>query len=86
MKDLDDKLDEGDAAVSKSNWFDQVIEHRERRQALLFFVDSMLSLTNEENQRQLSRSVTELDECFAKLESIWGYCFPDVKQMPKFSN
>ena len=54
MKDLDDKLDEGDAAVSKSNWFDQIIEHRERRQALLFFVDSMLSLTNEENQRQLS--------------------------------
>ena len=43
----------------------------------------MLSLTNEEKQRQLSRSVTEWDQCFAKLESSWGYWFPDVQQMLK---
>ena len=43
----------------------------------------MLSLTNEETQRQLSRIMTEWDECFAKLESSWGYWFPDVQQMLK---
>ena len=43
----------------------------------------MLSLTSEETQRQLSRSVTEWDECFANLESSWGYWFPDVQQMLK---
>ena len=83
VKDLDDKLDEEGAVVSKSNLIDRVIEYRERRQALLFCVDFMLSLTNEETQRQLSRSVTEWNECFAKLESSWGYWFPDVQQMLK---
>ena len=83
VKDLDDKLDEETAVVSKRNLIDWVIEYRERRQALLFCVDFMLSLTNEETQRQLSRSVTEWDEFFAKLESSWGYWFPDVQQMLK---
>ena len=83
VKDLDDKLDEEGAVVSKSKLIDRVIEYRERRQALLFCVDFMLSLTNEETQRQLSRCVTEWDECFAKLESSWGYWFPDVQQMLK---
>ena len=83
VKDLDDKLDEEGAVVSKSKLTDRVIEYRERRQALLFCVDFMLSLTNEETQRQLSRSVTEWDEFFAKLESSWGYWFPDVQQMLK---
>ena len=83
VKDLDDKLDEEGAVVSKSKLIDRVIEYRERRQALLFCVDFMLSLTNEETQRQLSRSVTEWDECFAKLESSWGCWFPDVRQMLK---
>ena len=83
VKDLDDKLDEERAVVSKRNLIDWVIEYRERRQALLFCVDFMLSLTNEETQRQLSRSVTEWDECFEKLESSWGYWFPDVQQMLK---
>ena len=83
VKDLDNKLDEEGAVVSKSKLIDRVIEYRERRQALLFCVDFMLSLTNEETQRQLSRSVTEWDECFAKLESSWGYWFPDAQQMLK---
>ena len=83
VKDLDDKLDEEGAVVSKSKLIDRVIEYRERRQALLFCVDFMLSLTNEETQRQLSRSVTEWDEFFAKLESSWGYWFPDVQQLLK---
>ena len=83
VKDLDDKLDEEGAVVSKSKLIDRVIEYRERRQALLFCVDFMLSLKNEETKRQLSRSVTEWDEFFAKLESSWGYWFPDVQQMLK---
>ena len=83
VKDLDDKLDGEGAVVSKSKLIDRVIEYRERRQALLFCVDFMLSLTNEETQKRLSRSVTEWDECFAKLESSWGYWFPDVHQMLK---
>ena len=83
VKDLDDKLDEEGAVVSKSKLIDRVIEYRERRQALLFCVHFMLSLTNEETQRQLSRSVTEWDEFFAKLESSWGYWFPDVQQLLK---
>ena len=85
VKDLDDKLDEETAVVSKRNLIDWVIEYRERRQALLFCVDFMLGLTNEETQRQLSRCVTEWDECFAKLESSWEYWFPDVQQMLKCS-
>ena len=71
LKDLDNYLDEKDAVVSKSSLFDQVIDYRERRQALLFYVDSMMSLTNEETQKQLMRCVTEWEECFAKLESSW---------------
>ena len=39
VKDLDDKLDEERAVVSKRNSIDWVIEHRERRQAMLFCVD-----------------------------------------------
>ena len=85
VKDLDDKLDETEAAVSKNNLIDWVIEYRDRRQAVLFCVDFILSLANEETQRQLSRSVTEWEECFAKLESRWGYWFSDVKQMLKLS-
>ena len=83
IKDLDDKLDEKEADVCKCNLIDWVVEYRERRQAFLFCVDFMLSLTKEETQRQLSRSVTEWEECFAKLESSWGYWFPDVIQMLK---
>ena len=41
---------------------DWVVEYRERRQALLFCVDFMLRLANEEPQRQLSRSVTEWED------------------------
>ena len=43
----------------------------------------MLDLTNEEKQRQLSRSVTEWEEFFAELEASWGYWFPDVKTLMK---
>ena len=83
VKDLDDKLDEKEAVVSRRNLIDWVIEYRDRRQALLFCVDFMLGLTNEETQRQLSRSVTEWEECFVKMEWSWGYWFPDVKQILK---
>ena len=83
VKDLDEKLDEKEAVVSRSNLIDWVIEYRDRRQALLFCVDFMLGLTNEETQRQLSRSVTEWEECFVKMELSWGYWFPDVKQILK---
>ena len=83
LKDLDDKLDNKEAVLSKINVVDQVIGYRERGQALLFCVDSMLSLTKEETQRQSSRSVTEWEECFAKLEPSWGYWFPDVTQKLK---
>ena len=76
VKDLDDKLDEKEAVVSKSNLIVWVIEYRDRRQALLFCVDFMLSLTKEETQRQLSQSVTGWEECFANLESSWGYEVP----------
>ena len=57
-KDLDDKLVEKKVVVAKSNLIYWVFEYRDRRQALLFCVDFMLSLTNEETQRQHSRSVT----------------------------
>ena len=83
VKDLDDKLVEKEAAVAKSNMIDWVIKYHDRRQALLIYVDFMLSLTKEGMQRQLSRSVTEWEECFAKLESSWKYWFPDVKEMIK---
>ena len=83
VKDMDDKLDEK-AVVSKSNLIDWVIEYRDRRQVLLFCVDFMLSLTNEEMQRQLS--VTERKECFAKLESSWGILVPRCEANVKVSN
>ena len=67
------------ASVPESDLIDVVVKYRHRRKALLFCVDSMLSLMNEKVQRQLSRSVTEWEECFAKLELSWGYGFPDVK-------
>ena len=46
----------------------------------------MLDITNEEKQRQLSRSVTEWKEFFAQLKAIWGFWFPDVKTMLKGPN
>ena len=76
IEDLDDKLDEKEAVVAKSNVIDVAVEYRERRQALWFCVDSILSLTIKETQRQLSRSVTEWEECFAKLEQSWGFLVP----------
>ena len=54
LKELDDRFDEKEAVVSNSNLIDWVVEYRERRQALLFCVDFMLSLANDETQRQLS--------------------------------
>ena len=83
VDDLDDKLHEKGVFGAKSRLIDRVIEYRDIRQSFLFCVDFMWSLTNEEAQRQLSRSVTEMEECFAKLESSWVYWFPDVKQMLK---
>ena len=81
VKDLDDKLDQKEAVVSKSNLIDRVIEYSERRQALLCCVGFMLSLTKVETQRQLSLSVTEWEEWCAKWEWSWGYWFPVAKQM-----
>ena len=49
----------------------------------MFCVDSMLSVTNEETQRQLNRSLTDWENCFAKLESSLGYWYSDVKKMLK---
>ena len=43
----------------------------------------MLSLPNEETQKQFSRTVIEWEKSIAKLESSWQYCFPDVKQTLK---
>ena len=59
IKDLDDKLDGQGASLCKSKLNDWVFEYRENKQAILHNVDLMLDLTNEEKQRQLSRSVTE---------------------------
>ena len=42
----------------------------------------MWSFVNEETRRQLFEWV----EIFAKLESSWGYWFPDVKQILKCPN
>ena len=83
MKDLDEKLDEQGASLCKSKLNDWVFEYRENKQAMLHNVDLILDLTNEEKQRQLGRGVTEWEEIFAKLESSWGYWFPDVKTMLK---
>ena len=83
IKELDDKLDEQGAILRKGELNDWVFEYRENKQALLHNVDLMLDLTNEEKQRQLSRSVTEWKEFFAELEASWGYWFPDVKTLMK---
>ena len=83
IKDLDDKLDEQGATFCKGKLNDWVFEYRENKQALLHNVDLMLDPTNEETKRQLSRSVTEWEEFFAKLAASWGYWFPDVKTMLK---
>ena len=83
IKELDDKLDEQGSSLCKGKLNDWVFEYRENKQALLHNVDLMLDLTNEEKQRQLSRSVTEWEEFFAELEASWGYWFPDVKTMLK---
>ena len=83
IKDMDDKLDEQGASLCKGKLNDWVFEYRENKQAMLHNVDLMLNLTNEEKQRQLSRSVTEWEEIFAELEASWGYWFPDVKTMLK---
>ena len=83
IKELDDKLDEQSASLCKGELNDWVFEYRENKQALLHNVDLMLDLTNEEKQRQLSRSVTEWEEFYVKLENSWGYWFPDVKTMLK---
>ena len=69
VKDLNDKLDETEAVASKGSLADWVIEYRNRRKTLLLCLDLMLSLGKNETKRQLSRSVTEREECFAKLES-----------------
>ena len=83
IEELDDKLDEQGASLCKRKLNDWVFEYRENKQALLHNVDIMLDLTNEEMERQLSRSVTEWEEFFVKLEASWGYWFPDVKTMLK---
>ena len=83
IEDLDDKLDEQGASLCKGELNDWVFEYRENKQAMLHNVDLMLDLTNEEKQRQLSRSVTEWEEFFVKLEESLGYWFPDVKTMLK---
>ena len=83
IKELDDKLDEQSASLCKGELNDWVFEYRENKQAMLHNVDLMLDLTNEEKQRQLSRSVTEWEEFFVKLEDSLGYWFPDVKTMLK---
>ena len=69
IKELDDKLDEQGSSLCKGKLNDWVFEYRENKQALLHNVDLMLDLTNEEKQRQLSRSVTEWEEFFAQLEA-----------------
>ena len=68
LNDFDDKLDEKEPVVSKSNLICWEVETCERRQTLLFCVDSMLSVTNEVMKKQPSRYVTGWEECFAKLE------------------
>ena len=52
--DSDDKLDEKDPGVFQSNLIDGEIDYHERRQALLFCVNFMLSRTNNETRRQVS--------------------------------
>ena len=83
IKDFDDKLDEQGASLCRGKLNDWVFEYCENKQAMLHNVDLMLDLTNEEKQRQLSRSVTEWEDFFAQSEASWGYWFPDVKTMLK---
>ena len=83
IKELDDKLDDQGAILRKGELNDWVFEYRENKQALLHNVDLMLDLTDEEKQRQLSRSVTEWKDFFAELQASCGYWFPDVKTLMK---
>ena len=83
IEKLDDTLDKPGASFCKGKLNDWVFEYSENKQALLHNVDLMLDLTNEEKQRQLSRSVTEWEEFFVKLEDSWGYWIPHVKTMLK---
>ena len=83
IKELDDKFDEQGAMLCKGKLNDWVFEYCENKQALLHNVDLMLDLTDEETKRQLSRSVTEWEEFFAKLEASWGHWLPDVMTMLK---
>ena len=66
VKDLYDKLDEKEAVVSKRNLIEQLTEYYKRKQKLLFYVDYMLSLLNDETQRLLSRRMTEWEELFTQ--------------------
>ena len=86
IKELDDKLDEQCATLCKQKLNVWVFEDRENKQALMHNVDLMLDLTNEEKQRQFSRSVTEWEKFFAQLEASWEYWFPDVETMLKSPN
>ena len=83
IKDLDDKLYEQGATLCKGKLNDWLFDYRENKQALLHNEDPMLDLTNEEKQRRLSRSVTEWEDFFVKLEASWGYWFTDVKTILK---
>ena len=70
--DLDKRLDEKGAVVSKSNFIGWELEYRERRQALLFCVDFMLGLANEDifwgtnipNSIQISQSILPIQSHF----------------------
>ena len=66
VKDLYDKLDEKEAVVSKRNLIEQLTEYYKRKRKLLFYVDYMLSLLNDETQRLLSRRMTEWEELFTQ--------------------
>ena len=83
IEELDQKLGEQGTILRKVKLNDRVFEYRENKQALLHNVHLILYLTNEETQRQLSRSVAEWKELFARLEASWGYWFLDVKTMLK---
>ena len=76
---LHDKLNEEEAVVSKSNLIDRVLEYRDRKQALLFCVDSMLTLSKPETQRQLSRMGRMLWEIRIELGILVPRCEANVK-------
>ena len=83
INDLDEKLDEQEVILCKRKLNDWIFEYPENKQALLYNVDLMLDLLNEETQRRLTRSVTEWEKFFAHLQESWGHWFPDVKTMLK---